>query len=61
MPYYTLSMSQNATKMCLEDLEIKPHWITRLKRVGIESIFDLAVSFPHQLIDIGDALEIVMK
>lgn len=49
-------MSQNATKMYLEDLEIKPHWITKFKKAGIESIFDLAVSIPHQLIDIGGGM-----
>ena len=54
----------------LEDLEIKPHIITRLKGAGIESIFDLAISIPHQLIEDGGiltgadthvALDIVMK
>src|SRR4249920_3673030 len=63
-------MSQNATKMRLEDLEIKPHLITKLKGAGIESIFDLAISIPHQLIEDGGiltgadaqiALELVMK
>ena len=44
-------MSQNATKIRLEDLEIKPHLITKLKNAGIESIFDLAISIPHQLIE----------
>jgi DNA repair protein RadA len=56
--------------MCLEDLEIKPYLITKLKMGGIESIFDLAISIPHQLIDDGGvltgvdgqiALELVMK
>jgi DNA repair protein RadA len=63
-------MSQNATKMRLEDLEIKPHLITKLKVAGIESIFDLAISIPHQLVEDGgiltgigaeSALELVMK
>lgn len=64
-------MSQNATNMCLEDLEIKPHLITKLKNAGTESIFDLAVSISHHLVeDWGGiltstdgqiALELVMK
>jgi DNA repair protein RadA len=63
-------MSQNATKMRLEDLEIKPQLITELKGVGIESIIDLAISIPHQLMEEGGiltgadaqiALELVMK
>src|SRR6266516_889050 len=45
-------MSQNAAELRLEDLEIKPHLITKLKNAGIESIFDLAISVPHDLIDI---------
>ena len=49
-------MSQNATTMRLEDLEIKPHLITKLKGAGIESIFDLAISIPHQLIEEGGIL-----
>lgn len=56
--------------MLLEDLEIKPYLITKLKQAGIESIFDLAISIPHQLIeddgiltgaDAQIALELVMK
>ncbi|MGB6592197.1 MAG: DNA repair and recombination protein RadA [Candidatus Nitrosopolaris sp.] len=64
-------MSQAATKMRLDDLEIKPHLITKLKMAGIESIFDLAISIPHQLIEDGGgmlagsdehvALDLVMK
>jgi DNA repair protein RadA len=63
-------MSQNATKMRMEDLEIKPHLITKLKGAGIESIFDLAISIPQQLTEDGgiltgadaeSALELVMK
>ena len=49
-------MSQNATKMRLEDLEIKPYLITKLKVAGIESIYDLAISIPHQLIEEGGIL-----
>jgi DNA repair protein RadA len=49
-------MSQAATKMRLEDLDIKPYLITKLKLAGIESIFDLAISIPHQLIDIGSGM-----
>ena len=54
----------------LENLEIKPHLITKLKGAGIESIFDLAISIPHQLVEEGGiltgadaqiALELVMK
>jgi len=63
-------MSQNLGGLRLEDLEIKPHLITKLKGAGIESIFDLAISIPHQLIEDGSiltgtdaqvALELVMK
>jgi hypothetical protein len=54
--YNIESMSQNATKMRLEDLEIKPQLITKLKGAGIESIFDLAISIPHQLIEDGGIL-----
>jgi len=63
-------MSQNVSSLRLEDLEIKPHLITKLKGAGIESIFDLAISIPHQLIEDGGiltgadaqiALDIVMK
>jgi DNA repair protein RadA len=63
-------MSQNLSGLRLEDLEIKPHLITKLKGAGIDSIFDLAISIPHQLIGEGDiltgaeaeiALELVMK
>jgi DNA repair protein RadA len=63
-------MSQNVNGLRLEDLEIKPHLITKLKAAGIESIFDLAISIPHQLVEDGGiltgadaqiALELVMK
>src|SRR5438093_10630353 len=46
-------MYQNAAELRLENLEIKPHLITKLKNAGIESIFDLAISLPHDLIDVG--------
>jgi hypothetical protein len=49
-------MSQTATKMRLEDLEIKPHFITKLKMAGIDSVFDLAISIPHQLIEDGGGM-----
>jgi DNA repair protein RadA len=64
-------MAQNGANLRLEDLEIKPYMITKLKMAGIESIFDLAISVPYQLIDVGGgmltdadervALELVMK
>ena len=46
-------MSQ-AAKVRLEDLDIKPYVITKLKMTGIQSVFDLAISIPHQLVDVGD-------
>ena len=49
-------MSQNDSGLQLENLEIKPHLITKLKGAGIESIFDLAISIPHQLIEDGGIL-----
>jgi DNA repair protein RadA len=49
-------MSQAATKVRLEDLDIKPYVITKLKMAGIESVFDLAISIPHQLIDVGGGM-----
>src|SRR6266571_2021563 len=63
-------MAQNDNGLQLEDLQIKPHLITMLKGAGIESIFDLAISIPHQLIEDGSiltgtdaqvALELLMK
>jgi hypothetical protein len=63
-------MSQNDSGLRLENLEIKPHLITKLKGAGIESIFDLAISIPHQLIEDGGiltgadsqtALELILK
>jgi DNA repair protein RadA len=49
-------MSHVATKVRLEDLDIKPYMITKLKMAGIESVFDLAISIPHQLIDVGGGM-----
>jgi DNA repair protein RadA len=46
-------MSPAGTKVRLEDLDIKPYLITKLKMAGIESVFDLAISIPHQLTDIS--------
>jgi DNA repair protein RadA len=49
-------VSQAAAKVRLEDLDIKPYVITKLKMAGIESVFDLAISIPHQLIDVGGGI-----
>ena len=49
-------MSQNAAEIGLEDLETKPYVITKLKNAGIESIFDLAISVPHDLMDVGGGI-----
>jgi hypothetical protein len=49
-------MSETATKVRLEDLDIKPYMITKLKMAGIQSVFDLAISIPHQLVDIGGGM-----
>jgi DNA repair protein RadA len=46
----------SAAKTRLEDLDIKPYIITKLKMAGIQSIFDLAISIPHQLVDINDGM-----
>ena len=64
-------MSRNAAELALEDLEIKPYVITKLKNAGIESICDLAISLPHDLANDGGgilsgvnentALDLVMK
>ena len=40
---------QNVSGLPLQNLEIKPHPISKLKVAGIESIFDLAIFTPHQL------------
>ena len=45
-------MSQ-AAKVRLKDLDIQPYMITKLKMAGIQSVFDLAISIPYYLIDIG--------
>ena len=45
-------MSQKASELRLEDLpEVKPYLITKLNRAGIESVFDLAIAIPHELIE----------
>ena len=49
-------MSQAAAKVRLEDLDIKPYMITKLKMAGIQSVFDLAISIPHQLADIDGGM-----
>jgi DNA repair protein RadA len=49
-------MSQTSVKPRLEDLDIKPYIITKLKMAGIQSIFDLAISIPHQLVDINNGM-----
>jgi DNA repair protein RadA len=48
-------MSQTV-KLRLEDLDIKPYMISKLKLAGIESVFDLAISIPHQLTDISGGM-----
>jgi DNA repair protein RadA len=50
------SLAQNDNGLQLEDLEIKPHLITKLKNAGVESLFDLAISIPHQLTEDGGIL-----
>jgi hypothetical protein len=42
-------MSQASAKVRLEDLDIKPYLITKLKMAGIESVFDLAISIPKKI------------
>ena len=49
-------MSQNTAELRLEDLQIKPQTITQLKNAGIESVFDLAISVPHDLTTIGGSV-----
>src|SRR5919197_1174306 len=40
----------HVTDLQLEDLPgVEPHLISKLKRAGIQSILDLAVSIPHEL------------
>ena len=53
---YSKSMSQARAKLRLEDLDIKPYMITKLKMAGIQSVFDLAISIPHQLTDISGVM-----
>ena len=50
------SMSQNVSGLPLQNLEIKPHPISKLKVAGIESIFDLAIFIPHKLTQDCDVL-----
>ena len=54
-------MSHAATKVRLEDLDIKPYVITKLKMAGIQSVFDLAISIPHQLVDIDGGMLTLMN
>jgi hypothetical protein len=49
-------VSQAAINVRLDDLDIKPYMITKLKMAGIQSVFDLAISIPHQLVDIGGGM-----
>ena len=51
--------SQAITDLHFEDLpNIKPLEITKLKRIGIESVLELATSIPQDLAeDIGDKVE----
>ena len=50
-------MSQNAAELRLEELpDIKPNIISKLKRAGIETIFDLAIAIPHELSENGGIL-----
>jgi hypothetical protein len=49
-------MSQAATKVRLEDLDIKPYLITKLKMAGMHSVFDPAISIPYQLVDINNGM-----
>jgi hypothetical protein len=51
-------MSQASTKVRLEDLDIKPYMMMKLKMAGIQSVFDLAISIPHQLVDINNGITI---
>src|SRR5215468_5402678 len=63
-------MSQTV-KLHFEDLDRKSDIISKLKLAGIDSVFDLAISIPHQLTDVGGgaltgtdervALELVTK
>jgi DNA repair protein RadA len=54
-------MSQNANDFRIEDLSgIEPHIVNKLKRSGIDSIHELAVSIPNELVmdkGIGDDVQ----
>jgi DNA repair protein RadA len=56
-------MSQNANDFPIEDLPgVKPHLISKLKRAGIDSIHELAVSIPNELVwdkGIGDDVQAI--
>jgi DNA repair protein RadA len=58
-------MSQNANDFPIEDLpDVKPHLISKLKRAGIDSVHELAVSIPNELIwdkGIGDDVQVVSE
>jgi len=58
-------MSQNANDFPIEDLpDVKPHLISKLKRAGIDSIHELAVSIPNELVldkGVGDDLQVVSE
>jgi hypothetical protein len=41
---------------CVSKTYIKPYMITKLKMAGIQSVLHLAISIPHQLVDIGDGM-----
>ena len=49
-------MSHAATEVRLEDLDIKPYMVAKLKMAGIQSVFDLAISIPHQLTDVSGGM-----
>jgi DNA repair protein RadA len=56
-------MSQTANEFPIEDLpDVKPHLISKLKRAGIDSIHELAVSIPNELVwdkGIGDDVQAI--
>jgi DNA repair protein RadA len=56
-------MSQNANEFPIEDLpDVKPHLISKLKRAGIDSIHELAISIPNELVwdkGIGDDVQAI--
>ena len=58
-------MSQNANNFRIEHLSgIEPHLISKLKRSGIDSIHELAVSIPNELVwykGVGDDLQVVSE